>query len=164
MCLLLSLGKAVKSGNSPVIKLLDEAGEPLHSVIEGDREVGEMSIVLLVAGRTLGTSVSVVVVIDLLLQGGDVGLESLHFLSVDVISDPDCGSESIDDGSKLVSRQVGSGSEDVLYRGGGQGEPPRVNGGNGNFCPFFGEVVALEGVIGPETEVSGEMLRGLFRG
>ena len=109
----------MKSGSSPIIKLLDEAGEPLHSIVEGDCEVWETSIVLLVSGRTLGTSVPVVVVIDLLLQGGNVGLESLHLLSVDVISDPDCGSKSIDDRSKLVSGRVWSGSEDVLYGGGG---------------------------------------------
>ena len=114
----------MKSGSSPVIELLDEAGEPLRSIVEGDCEVGETSVVLLVSGQTLGTSVSIIVIIDLLLQGSDVGLESLHLLSVDVISDPDCGSESVDDGSKLVSRQVGSGSEDVLYGGGGQREPP----------------------------------------
>ena len=164
MSLLLSLGKAVKSGNSPIIELFDETGELLCSVIEGDREVGESSVVLLVAGQTFGTSVSIVVVIDLLLQDGDVGLEPLHLLSVDVVSDSNRGGEPVDDGPKLVSSQVGSGSEDVLYGGGGQREPPRVNGGDGNFHPFFSEVAALKRVIGPKTEVSGEMLRSLFRG
>ena len=154
----------MKSSNSPVIELFDEAGEPLHSVIEGDCEVGETSVVLLVSGWALGTPVSIIVAIDLLLQGGNVGLKSLHLLSVDVISDPDRGSESIDDGSKLVSRQVRSGSEDVLYGGGGQRETPRVDGGNGNLHPFFSEVTALEGIVCPETEVSGETLHGLFRG
>ena len=114
----------MKSGNSPIIKLFDETGELLCSVIEGDHEVGETSIVLLVAGRTFGTSVSIIIVIDLLLQDGDVSLESLHLLSVDIVSDPDHGSESVDDGPKLVSSRVGSGGEDVLYGGGGQREPP----------------------------------------
>ena len=114
----------MKSGNSPIIELFDETGEPLCSVVEGDREVGETSIVLLIAGRTFGTSISIIVVIDLLLQDGDVGLEPLHLLSVDVVSDPDRGSESVDDGPKLVSSRVGSGGEDVLYGGGGQREPP----------------------------------------
>ena len=109
----------MKSGNPPVIKLLDEAGKSLCSVVEGDGEVGEMSVVLLISWQTLGKAISVVVVIDLLLEGGDLGLESLHLLSVDVVPDSDGGSESIDDGSKLVSRWIGSGSEDILYGGGG---------------------------------------------
>ena len=109
----------VKSGDPPVIELLDEAGKLLSSIVKGDGEVGETSVVLLIPWQTLGKSVSIVVIIDLLLQGGDVGLESLHLLSVDVVPDSDCGSESIDDGSKLVSGWIGSSGEDVLYRGGG---------------------------------------------
>ena len=107
----------MKSSDPPIIELLDEAGESLCSVVEGDGEVGEMSVVLLVSWRTLGKTI--IVVIDLLLQGGNVGLESLHLLSVDIVPDPDSGSESVDDGSVLVSSWVGSGGEDVLYRGGG---------------------------------------------
>ena len=108
----------MKSSNPPVIELLDEAGELLCSVVEGDGEVGETSIVLLVSWRTLGKTISIIV-IDLLLQGSDVGLESLHLLSVDVVPNSDSGSKSVDDGSELVSSWVGSGGEDVLYRGGG---------------------------------------------
>ena len=87
----------MKSGNSPVVELFDEAGELLCSVVEWDSKVGEMSIVLLVPRQTLGASVPVIIVIDLLLQGSNVGLESLHLLSVDVIPDLDRGSESVDD-------------------------------------------------------------------
>ena len=74
-------------------------------------------MVLLVAGQTLGEPVSVV--INLLLEVGDVGLESLHLLSVDVISDSNRGSESIDDRPELFGSWVWSGGEDILYRGGG---------------------------------------------
>ena len=108
----------MKSGDPPVIELLDEAGKPLCSIIEGDGEVGETSVVLLISWQTLGKTISVII-IDLLLQGGDVGLKSLHLLSVDVVPNSDSGNESIDDGSELVSGWVGSGGEDVLYRGGG---------------------------------------------
>ena len=78
-----------------------------------------MSVVLLIPRWALGEAVSIIVVIDLLLECGNVSLESLHLLSVDIISDSDGGSKSIDDGSELVSRQVRGGSEDVLYGGGG---------------------------------------------
>ena len=107
----------MKSGDPPIIELLDEAGKSLSSIVEGDGEVWEASIVLLVSWQTLGKTV--VVVIDLLLQGSDVSLESLHLLSVDVVPNSDGGSESVDDGPELVSGWVGSGGEDVLYRGGG---------------------------------------------
>ena len=107
----------MKSSDPPVIELLDEAGKSLSSIIEGDGEVGEASIVLLVSWRTLGKTI--VIAIDLLLEVSDVGLESLHLLSVDVIPNSDCGSKSIDNGSKLVSGWVGSGGEDILYGGGG---------------------------------------------
>ena len=109
----------MKSGDPPIIELLDEAGELLHSVVEGDGEVGETSIVLLVSWWTLGKTIVVIVIIDLLLQGGNVGLESLHLLSVDIIPNSDSGSKSVDDGSELVSRWVGGGGKDVLYGGGG---------------------------------------------
>ena len=67
----------------------------LSSIVEGDGEVGEMSVVLLISGWTLGEPVSVT--INLLLKVGDVGLESLHLLSVDIVSNPNHGSESVDD-------------------------------------------------------------------
>ena len=109
----------MKSSNPPIIKLLDEAGESLCSIVEGDGEVGETSVVLLVSWQTLGKAISVVIIIDLLLESGDVSLESLHLLSVDVVPNSDGGSESVDDGSKLVSGWVRSGGKDVLYGGGG---------------------------------------------
>ena len=85
----------MQPGDPSIIELFDETGESLSSIIEGDGEVGELPIVLLISGRTLGKPISVV--INLLLEVGDVGLEPLHLLSVDVISNPDHGSEPIDD-------------------------------------------------------------------
>ena len=83
---------------------------------------------------------------------------------MDVVSNSNGVSESIDDGPELVRRWVRSGGEDVLYGGGGEREPPGVDGGNGNLHPLLSEVSALEGVVCPETEVSREAFRGLFRG
>ena len=87
----------MQSGNPSIIELFDETGESLSSIIEGDGEVGEASVVLLIAGQGLGEPISIVVVIKLLLKVGDVSLKSLHLLSVDVISDSDRGGEPIDD-------------------------------------------------------------------
>ena len=86
----------MQSSDPSIIELFDETGGLLSSIIEGDGEVGETSIVLLVSGWAFGEPVSVVI-IDLLLKVGDVGLESLHLLSVDIISNPDRGGEPIDD-------------------------------------------------------------------
>ena len=83
------------SSDPSIVKLFDETGESLSSIVEGDSEVGEPPIVLLISGRTLGKPISVV--INLLLEVGDVGLESFHLLSVDIVSNPDHSSESVDD-------------------------------------------------------------------
>ena len=85
----------MQSSNPSIIELFDETGESLSSIIEGDGEVGESPIVLLVSRWTFGKPISVV--INLLLEVGDVGLESLHLLSVDIVSDPNRGGEPIDD-------------------------------------------------------------------
>ena len=74
-------------------------------------------MILLVTGQTFGEPVSIV--IDLLLEVGNVGLKSLHLLSVDVISNSNSGSESIDDRPELVGSWVWGGGEDILYGGGG---------------------------------------------
>ena len=154
----------MESSNPPIIELLDEAGKSLGSVVKGDGEVGEMSIVLLVPQWAFGEAISIIVIVGLLLEHGNFGLESLHLLSVDIVPNSDGVSESIDDGPELVRGWVRSGGEDVLYRGGGEREPPGINGGDGNLRPLLGEVSALEGVICPEAEMSGEAFHGLFRG
>ena len=87
----------MQSSDPSIIELFDETGESLSSIIEGDGEVGEMSVVLLVARQALGEPVSVIVVVKLLLKVGNVSLESLHLLPVDVISNSDRGGEPIDD-------------------------------------------------------------------
>ena len=113
----------------------------LCSIIEGDGEVWEASIVFLIPQWALGEAIPVIV--DLLLEHSDLGLESFHLLSVDIISNPDGVSESIDDRPELVWGWVRSGGEDVLYRGGGEREPPGVDGGNGDLCSLLGEVSHL---------------------
>ena len=107
----------MQSGDPSIIELFDEAGESLSSIIKGDGEIGESPVVLLVPRRALGKPVSVA--LNLLLEVGDVGLESLHLLSVDVVLDPNCGGEPVDDRLVLIGSWIGSGSKDVLYRGGG---------------------------------------------
>ena len=154
----------MEPGCPSIIELLDEAGEPFSSIVERDGEVGEVSMVLLIPWWAFGEAVLVIVVVGLLLEHGDLSLESLHLLSVDVIPNSDSVSESIDDGPELVRGQVRSGGEDVLYGGGGKREPPGIDGGNGNLRPLLSEVSALEGVVCPETEVSREAFCGLFRG
>ena len=85
----------MQSSDPSIVELFDETGESLSSIIERDGEVGESPVVLLVSRQTFGEPISVI--INLLLEVGDVGLESLHLLSVDVISDPNCGGEPVDD-------------------------------------------------------------------
>ena len=109
----------MQSCDPSIIELFDETGKLLSSIVEGDGEVGETSVVLLISWGTLGKSIPIVVVLDLLVQDGDIGLESLHLLSVDVIPDSDHGTESVDDRSILVCGRVRCGGEDVLYGGGG---------------------------------------------
>ena len=152
----------MQSSSPSIIELLDETGKLLCSVIEGDGKVGEMSIVLLIPQWAFGEAI--IVIVGLLLKHSNFSLESLHLLSVDVVPNSDGVSESVDDGPELVRGRVRSGSEDILYGGGGKREPPGVNGGDGNLHPLFGEVSALEGVVSPKTEVSREAFHGLFRG
>ena len=87
----------MQSGDPSIIELFDETGKSLSSIIKGDGEVGEMSVVLLVSGQAFGEPISIVVAIDLLLKVSDVGLESLHLLSVDIISNPNHGGKPVDD-------------------------------------------------------------------
>ena len=109
----------MQSGDPSIIELLDEAGKLFCSIIEGDSEVGETSVILLIPWWALGEAISIVIIINPLLERSNVGLESLHLLSVDVVPNSDGGSESVDDGPELVSGWVRSGGKDVLYGGGG---------------------------------------------
>ena len=148
--------------NSPIVKLFDETGESLCSIVEGDGEVWETSVVLLISGWALGEPVAIV--IDLLLEHCDLSLESFHLLSVDIVSNPDGVSKSVDDALELVWGWVRSGSEDVLDRGRGEGESPGVDGGDCNLRPLLSEVSYLERVVCSETEVPWKAFSSLFRG
>ena len=86
--------------NPSIVELFDETGELLCSIVEGDGEVREVSVVLLVPQWALGETIPVVV--DLLLEHSNLGLKSFHLLSVDIVSNPDGVSKSVNDGSELV--------------------------------------------------------------
>ena len=141
LCVLLPLGLTMQSCNSSIVELFDETGESLCSVVEGDGEVWKASIVLFIPGWALGEAI--VIVIDLLLEHCDLSLKSFHLLSVDIVPNSDGVSESIDDGPELVWGWVRSGGKDVLYRGGREGESPRVSGSEHNPCSLLSEVLRL---------------------
>ena len=153
----------MESCNPSIIELLDETGELLCSVIKRDSEVWEVLPVLFISRWAFAKPI-IVIVVDLLLEYSDLSFEPLDLLPVDIISDPDGVSEPSDNGPELVWGWVRGGSEDVLYRGGGERKSPGVGGGESNSCTFFSEVAGLEGVIWAETEVSWEAISGLFRG
>ena len=152
----------MQSFDPSIVELFDETGESLCSIVEGDGEVWEASIVFFIPWWALGKTIPVIV--DLLLEYSDLSLKSFHLLSVDIISNPDGVSESVNDGSELVWRQVRSGGEDILDRSGGEGESPGVDGGDCNLGPLLSEVAHLEGVICSEAEMPWEAFSGLFRG
>ena len=161
-CLLLSLGSAVEPSNPSIIELLDEAGKSFCSVIKGDSEVREMLPILLVPRWALAEAV--VVIVHPLLKCCNIGFEPLDLLPMDIVSDPDGGSKSSDNGPELVRGQIGHGSKDILHRGGGEGESPGVSGGESNSHTFLGDLTHLEGVILAEAEMPWEAVSGLFRG
>ena len=148
--------------NPSIIKLFDETGESLCSVIERDSEVWETLPVLLIPRWAFAEAV--IIVVHLLLEGCNVSLESLDLLPVDIVSDPNGSGESSNDGPELVRGRIGCGSEDVLHRGGREGESPRVSGGESDSHTFFSDIADLEGVVWAKTEVSWEVVSGLFRG
>ena len=153
----------MESCNSSIIELFDETGESLCSIIERDSEVWEVFPVLFISRWALTEPVAIVI-IDLMLEYCNLGLKSLDFLPMDIISDPDGVSEPSDNGPELVWGQVRGGSEDILHRGGGERKSPGVSGGESNSCTFLGEVAGLEGVIWAKTEMPWEAISGLFRG
>ena len=161
-CLLLSLSSAMKSCHPSIVELLDEAGVPFGSVIKGDGEVGKVLLVFFVPRWALADVI--VFVVHPLLKCRKIGLETLNLLPMDIISDPDCGSKSSDNGLELVRGWIRCGSEDVLHRGGREGEPPRVSGGESNSCTFFGDFAHLKGIICAKAKMSWETFSGLFRG
>ena len=161
-CLLLSLSSAVEPCHPSIIKLLDKAGKLLCPIVERDGEIWEAFSVLLISGWTLAEAI--VVVVHPLLKCCKIGLEPLDFLPMDIISDLDSGSKSSDNGPELVWGQIRCGSEDILHRGGREGEPPGVSGGESNSCTFFGDFANLKGIIRAEAKMSWEAVSVLFRG
>ena len=161
-CVLLSLSLAMESCHPSIIELLDEAGEPLSSVIKGDGEVWEASSVLLIPRWALAEVI--VVVVHPLLKCHKIGLKPLNLLPMDIISDLDGGGKSSDNGPELVWGWIRCGSEDVLHRGGREGEPPGVSGGESNSHTFFSDLAHLKGIVCAKAKMSWEAVSGWFRG
>ena len=107
---------------------------------------------------------AIVIIIHPLLKYHNVGLKPLNFLSMDIISDPDGGSESSNNGPELVQGRVRCGSEDVLHRGGREGESSGVSGGESNSCTFFSDFAHLKGIVWARAKMFWETVSGLFRG
>ena len=148
--------------DSPIVELLDEAGELLHTVIEGDGEVGKALPVLLIPRWTFCKSI--IFVIHPLLKYCNTGFKSFNLLPMDIVSDLDSGCKSCDNGLELVQGWVRCGSEDVLHRGGREGKPPGVSGGESNVCNVFGDFADSKGIVLTEAKMSQEAGSGLFRG
>ena len=162
LCLLLSLGSTMEPSNPSIVKLLDEAGKSFSSIIKGDSEVWEVLPVLLIP--RWAPAEPIVVVVHPLLKYHNVSLEPLDLLPMDIVSDPDSGSKSGNNGPELVQGQIRCGSKDVLHRGGREGETPGVGGGESNSHTFFGDFAHLKGIVQAKAKMSWEAVSGLFRG
>ena len=152
----------MEPSNPSIVELFDEIGKLLHSIIEGDHEVWETLLVLLIPWWALRKTITVVV--HPLLKYCNVSLESFNSLPMDIISNPDSGSKSSDNGPELVWGWIRCGSKDVLHRGGGEGESPGVSGGESNSSNFFSDFTNPKGIVLAEAKTSREMVSGLFRG
>ena len=161
-CLLLSLSPTVEPCHPSIVELFDETGKSLCSIVEGDGEVWEMLSVLLIPRWTFAKSI--IFIIHPLLKCRKIGLKPLDFLPMDIVSDPDSSSESSDNGPELVWGWIRCGSEDVLHRGGREGESPGVSGGKSNSCTFFGDFAHSKGIICAEAKVSWKVVSSQFRG
>ena len=162
LCLFFPLGLAVEPCHPSIVKLLDKAGKPLGPVVKGDGKVRKVFLILLISRWTFAEVI--VVIIHPLLKCHKIGLEPLDLLPMDIISDPDGGSKSSDNGPELVWGWIRCGSEDILHRGGREGEPPGVSGGESNSCTFFSDFAHLKGIIRTEAKMSWEAVSVLFRG
>ena len=145
-----------------IIKLLDETGESLHSIVKQDSEVWEALPIFFIPQWAFAKAI--VFIIHPLLKSHNVGLEPLDFLPMDIVLDPDSGSESGDNGPELVQGQIRCGSEDILHRGGREGEPPGVGGGKSNSCTLLSDHAHSKGIVRAEAKMSWEVVSGLFRG
>ena len=145
-----------------IVELLNEAGEPLHSVIKRDCEIGEVLPVFLIPWWAL--TEAIIFIIHPLLKYHNVSLESFDLLPMDIVSDPDGGSKPSNNGPELVQGWIRCGNEDILHRGGREGESPGVSGGKSNSCTLLGDRAHLKGIILAEAKMSWEAVSGLFRG
>ena len=107
---------------------------------------------------------SIIFFVHPLLKYHNTGLKSLDLLPMDIVSDLDGGSESCNNGPELVWGQIRCGSKDILHRGGREGEPPGVGGGESNVCNFFSDLANSKGIMLAKAKMSWEMVSGLFRG
>ena len=162
LCLFLSLSLAVEPCHPSIIELLDETGELLCSIVKGDGEIQEAFSILLVSWQTFAEVI--IVIVHPLLKCHKIGLKALDLLPMDIASDPDGGSESSNNGPELVQGRIRCGSEDILHRGGREGEPPGVSGGKSNSCTFFGDFAHSKGIVHAEAKMSWELVSGQFRG
>ena len=129
-CFFLSLSSTVEPCHPSIVELLDEAGELLCPIIERDGEIWKVFSVLLISGQTFAEAI--IVIIHPLLKCHKIGLKPLNFLPMDIVLDLDGGSKSSDNGPELVQGWIRCGSKDILHRGGREGEPPGVSGGESN--------------------------------
>ena len=83
---------------------------------------------------------------------------------MDIVSNPDGVSESINNGLELVWGWIRGGCEDVLHRGGREGKAPGVSGGESNSHNIFSDFANSKGVMAPKAKVAGEVAPVLFRG
>ena len=143
-----------------IIKLPDETGKSFGPVVKRDSEVWEMLPVLLIPKWAFAEVI--VIFVHPLLKYRNVGLESLDFLPMDIVSDHDGGGKPGDNGPELVQGWIRCGSKDVLHRGGREGEPPEVGGGESNSRTFFGDLAHLKGIIQAEAKMSWEAVSGLL--
>ena len=162
LCFFFPFSPAVKSCHPSIVKLLDKAGKSFSSVIERDGEVWKVLSILFVSRQTLAEHI--VIVIHPLLKCHKIGLKPLNLLPMDIVLDLDGGGESGDNGPELVRGWIMCGSEDVLHRGGREGEPPGVSGGESNSCTFFGDLAHSKGIVHAEAKMSWEAGSVWFRG
>ena len=159
---LLSLGLTVESCHPSIVKLFDETGKSLCSIIEGHGEVWESLSVFFIPGWTFARSI--VFIIHPLLKCRKIGLKPLDLLPMDIILDVDGSSKSGNNGPELVWGWIRCGSKDILHRGGREGEPPGVSGGKSNSCTFFSDFAHSKGIVHAKAKVSWKVVSGWFRG
>ena len=121
-----------------------------------------MLSILLISGWAFAKPI--VVIVHPLLKCCKIGLEPLDLLPMDIVSDQDGGGESSNNGPELVWGRIRCGSEDILHRGGREGESPGVSGGKSNSRTFFSDFAHLKGIIHAKAKMSWEVVSGLFRG